>query len=92
MTLSPIQHNYVTKKEFGDFKTDANVRFDNIDYSIKDLKQFVVDGFEGMERYVDASFTAFEERFEQKMDNKFDQNKKDIIFEIKEHINLVMRK
>ena len=39
---------------------------------IDDLKIFVSDGFDKMEEYIDNSFIAFEERFEKKIDKKFD--------------------
>ena len=81
--VSPyMNNNYVTKEEFGefkdemlDFKTDTEIRFDNVDHSIKELNTFVRDGFDGMERYINNSFLYFGE----KMDDKFEKNKNEIV-------------
>ena len=42
------------KSFFNEFKVDTDIRFDNIDYGIKDLKQFTIDGFEGMDKKIDT--------------------------------------
>ncbi len=78
MTLSPIQHDYVTKKEFREFRTDTNIRFDNVEHSIKELKSFTIEGFEKIEEYIDKS----NEEVTTKLIVHMDQLKADMIDQI----------
>ncbi len=86
MILSPMQNNYVTKEEFGefkdemlDFKTDTGIRFDNVDADIRNLRKFTWEGFVGMEKFILNSFIDFEDKFGKKMDEKFEKNRLAII-------------
>lgn len=95
MVISPyMQNDHVTKQEFDefkgemrDFKTDTEIRFDNVDHSIKELRTFVDAGFEDMQSYTNNSIMHFEERFEKKLDQKLDQKLGKTKDEIIEHIN-----
>lgn len=42
MTISPYQDEYVTRKEFGQFRDDVNHRFDRVDVRLDELKSDIV--------------------------------------------------
>ena len=68
MTISPMQLDYVTKEEFGEFKDD------NTDQHAE-LKDFMEDGFEKMDELITNSFIEFGG----KMDIKFLNNNRLLI-------------
>lgn len=79
MTLSPMQQNHVTKQEFNEFKLDTEIRFDNVEKSIKDLKNYTNQGFQKMEEYIDNSFVEFGKQ----IDLKLEKNRDEIILALK---------
>jgi len=80
MVLSPMQSDYVTRKEFDafrdemhDYKLDTDIHLDNIEHCIEASKELMLKGFEKMEQYIDASISnninALESRVNDKVDS-----------------------
>ncbi len=79
MTISPMQLDHVTKEEFGEFKTDTEIHFDNVEAGIGDLKILAMEGFDGMDTLIKNSFIEFDGKLDKKLDIKFANNNRLII-------------
>ena len=79
MTISPMQLDHVTKEEFGEFKTDTEIHFDNVEAGIGDLKKVAMEGFDGMDTLIKNSFIEFDGKLDKKLDIKFANNNRLII-------------
>ena len=82
MTISPMQLDHVTKEEFGEFKTDLDIRLDNIDAKADRLGRFTREGFDSMEMFIKNSFIEFEGKLDKKLDIKFANNNRLIISQL----------
>jgi hypothetical protein len=106
MALSPMQMDYVTKDEFGEFrdefedfrdgmgefKTDTLIKFDNIDAEIKRQTTFTREGFEKMEEFITNSFTEFGDKLDKKLDIKFANSNRVIISQLDKRMNEKLEK
>ena len=72
MQQSPAQQDYVTKGEFGEFKDENKIEH-------LELKNFMNDGFDKMEEYIDVNVAI--------LSKEIQQSKMDII----SHIDRVMK-
>jgi|GEM_PF-2479614 len=77
-----MQLDYVTKEEFGEFKIDTEIHFDNVETGIKDLKTLTMEGFDGMDRLIKNSFIEFDDKLDKKLDIKFANNNRLIISQL----------
>ncbi|MEI6397070.1 MAG: hypothetical protein WCO48_03305 [Candidatus Taylorbacteria bacterium] len=82
MTISPMQLDHVTREEFGEFKIDAEIHFDNVEAGIRDLKTLTMEGFDGMDRLIKNSFIEFGDKLDKTLDEKFMNNNRLIISQL----------
>jgi len=71
LILSPMQQNYITKEEFGEFKDGMCEFRDETNQRFIDLKEFVDDGFEATNGHIDNLEIIMNKRFD-KVDERFD--------------------
>ena len=56
MTISPMQHDFINKGEFDNFKDHVDDRFDDVDERFDEQKKYMLDGFNAMDRKIDLVY------------------------------------
>ena len=82
MTISPMQLDYVTKEEFGEFRDEMTEFKDENKTEHVELREYMKDGFEKMEEFMDNKFVEFGDEFDKKLDTKFANNNRVIISQL----------